>query len=94
MTDRDAPPPRARIPRRNTVAVTRRVSASDDLRALLGARSRGRPSRPALLKPPRDPTATPSPSSGERAMERVLPAGGGGGGGGVVGAAAGPGGDG
>ena len=81
MTERDAPPrPRGVIPRRNTVAVPRRGSVTDDVRTLLGAapfveprHSRKKDSLPAPFASP-----FPLPPSGERAMERILPAGAGG----------------
>ena len=81
MTERDAPHHlRGVIPRRNTVAVPRRGSVTDDVRTLLGAapfveprHSRKKDSLPAPFASP-----FPLPPSGERAMERILPAGAGG----------------
>ena len=83
MTERETPPrPRGVIPRRNTVAVARRGSVTDDVRTLLGAapfvappvnHSKRKTHFPPLPSPP-----FPIPPSGERAMGRILPAGAGG----------------
>ena len=83
MTERDAPPrPRGVIPRRNTVAVPRRGSVTDDVRTLLGrapfVAPRVNHSNRRAHFPPLPLTPFPLPPSGERAMGRILPAGAGG----------------
>lgn len=83
MTERETPHrPRGVIPRRNTVAVPRRGSVTDDVRTLLGAAPFVAPrvnhSNRRTHFPPLPLTPFPLPPSGERAMGRILPAGAGG----------------
>ena len=77
MTERETPPrPRGVIPRRNTVAVARRGSVTDDVRTLLGRAPFVEPrhsKRKTLLPAPFAFPPFPLPPSGERAMGGSCP---------------------